>query len=422
VAFVRLFRFLEGNVGGVTKVTRRGERVVLVEVASREASLRLQGLKTLCGCAVTVTPHGVLQQRKGVISSWDLLMDSEEDILGELRSDGVRDVRRLKKRSGGETGPSPTLLLTFEGELPKKVRVGCLSIRVRPYVQDPLRCYKCLRFGHTQARCFRGRAVCSRCGEEGHLGKSCKQAPRCTNCGGEHSAFSGACPVVVRERAIQRVMATQRRSYAEAARSYVAGEGCAGTPGGGGQPTATAGTRAGLGSAGSGASELKAMVAAPAGRSAPSPSVGAQMDGTGVEMRKACMRSVGTQTGALGHTRPVGTPRSVETQTEPPTGVHVKENWVQTAICRRGVWWPHRQRYIEHLMYKSRRTGDWTAIDQNYYDCLLEKEELEQMEEENSGQEEGEEEEEEEPPVEEKDACAAAQSRRGWSPVRPPLK
>jgi hypothetical protein len=80
-------------------------------------------------------------KKKGVISSWKLLMDSEEDILGELWSVWVRDVRRLKKRTGGGTGPSPTLLLTFEGELPKKVHVGCLSIRVRPYVQDPLQCF-----------------------------------------------------------------------------------------------------------------------------------------------------------------------------------------------------------------------------------------------------------------------------------------
>jgi hypothetical protein len=71
VPFVYLFRFLEGNVREVTEVTHRGERVVLVEVASREASLRLQGLKSLCGCTATVTFHGValLQERNWVISS-----------------------------------------------------------------------------------------------------------------------------------------------------------------------------------------------------------------------------------------------------------------------------------------------------------------------------------------------------------------
>ena len=79
--------------------------------------------------------------------------------MDELRSFGVREVQWLKKTSGWETGPSPTLLLTFAGELLYEVSVGCLSIRVRPHVQDTLRCYKCLRFGHTQARCSRGRAV-----------------------------------------------------------------------------------------------------------------------------------------------------------------------------------------------------------------------------------------------------------------------
>jgi hypothetical protein len=60
VPFVRLFHFLEENIKEVTKVTRHGERVVLVEMASKEASLCLQKLKSLCGCTVTVTPHGVL--------------------------------------------------------------------------------------------------------------------------------------------------------------------------------------------------------------------------------------------------------------------------------------------------------------------------------------------------------------------------
>ena len=431
VAFVRLFRFLEGNVGGVTKVTRRGERVVLVEVASREASLRLQGLKTLCGCAVTVTPHGVLQQRKGVISSWDLLMDSEEDILGELRSDGVRDVRRLKKRSGGETGPSPTLLLTFEGELPKKVRVGCLSIRVRPYVQDPLRCYKCLRFGHTQARCFRGRIVCGRCGGEGHLGKSCEQAPRCTNCGGGHSAFASSCPMVVRERAIQRVMATQRRSYAEAARSYIASEGCAGTPGSGGLRTTTAG----MGSAGSGSSGSEVVVAAPAGRPAQSVSVRAQTAGSwaSVQTQTVRARSVGTQTEAQGHARSVGV------QTGPPT---VETQEAQTDIVSASVFWPLLDIMELHFLQYEANQDSWYGLDYLWHryksteDRLRERRSLDppgenresgddsQSESENSsdvGEDSGKEEEEmEESNPAQRENEKTDKQKNSWSPVRPP--
>ena len=386
VSYIRLFRSLEENVQGVAKVTRRGDRAVMVEVVSREASLRLQGLKSLCGCAVSVTPHGLLQQRKGVISSWDLLMDSEEDILGELRSVGVREVKRLKKRTGGETGPSPTLLLTFAGDLPEKVRVGCLSIRVRPYVQDPLRCYKCLRFGHTQARCFRGRAVCSRCGEEGHLGKSCKQAPRCTNCGGEHSAFSGACPVVVRERSTQKIMAKEKKSFADAARSFVGGPQPANVP-----------------SASGDASRRSALVTAgprrqPLGKSG----------------------STGTQTVRV---------RSVETQTESMedcgAGTQVNPELasteVQTDIRLHCMWWPHLQKLAHHMVeYVDVGVGEWRFLESEF-DVMR-----------SSGKpmswfSDGEEEESEEESREEGDermmetgACDTPQNGGCWSPIRPP--
>ncbi|XP_012937772.1 serine/arginine-rich splicing factor RS2Z33-like [Aplysia californica] len=43
-------------------------------------------------------------------------------------------------------------------------------------MSNPLRCFKCQNFGHSQSRC-RHAVVCRRCGKTGHPEKECKASP-----------------------------------------------------------------------------------------------------------------------------------------------------------------------------------------------------------------------------------------------------
>ena len=71
--------------------------------------------------------------------------------LGKLKHDinienGVQVAKfeRFNARKNGETLPSPTLKLAFNDNcFPVSINIGIFSYRVRPFVFNPLQCYKC---------------------------------------------------------------------------------------------------------------------------------------------------------------------------------------------------------------------------------------------------------------------------------------
>ena len=86
-----------------------------------------------------------------------------------------------------------------QNELPEKVRVTWRSIRVRPYIPNPVRCYRCQGYSHVASSCGRTER-CARCSATGHKSSSCDAPkPRCT-CGGEHEAWSRECPKLEKEK------------------------------------------------------------------------------------------------------------------------------------------------------------------------------------------------------------------------------
>ncbi|KAM7293913.1 nucleolar GTP-binding protein 2 [Ixodes scapularis] len=114
--------------------------------------------------------------------------------------------------------------------LPQAVKAGYLHCRVRPYVPNPLRCFKCQRFGHGSRSC-RGSDTCARCSSKEHLADHCENEPKCTNCEGKHAAYSRSCSLWKQEKEIltlkvqenipyheakKRVLFASRGSYAEA--------------------------------------------------------------------------------------------------------------------------------------------------------------------------------------------------------------
>ena len=56
------------------------------------------------------------------------------------------------------------------------------------FIPNPMRCYKCQKFGHTKFNC-RKNEVCNKCGKEDHTdSKQCTNEARCVNCQGNHAS------------------------------------------------------------------------------------------------------------------------------------------------------------------------------------------------------------------------------------------
>ena len=73
---------------------------------------------------------------------------------------------------------------------------------VSQFIPNPVRCYKCQKFGHTKFNC-RKNEVCTKCGQEDHTdSQECKNEVKCINCQGKHASNNKDCPKWKEEKEI----------------------------------------------------------------------------------------------------------------------------------------------------------------------------------------------------------------------------
>ncbi|GBN84118.1 hypothetical protein AVEN_93072-1 [Araneus ventricosus] len=126
------------------------------------------------------------------------------------------DIRVLFKRPG--RGPFKHWILSVPPEAFNHLKgssrafYGFGSLKFREF-SEPLRCYKCLKFGHLRVNCSVPKELCSRCtGEHSHMEctattvacRICKEYNRRSGTGPkvktDHSAMPARCPIFVREK------------------------------------------------------------------------------------------------------------------------------------------------------------------------------------------------------------------------------
>ncbi|GBM42979.1 hypothetical protein AVEN_184712-1 [Araneus ventricosus] len=209
---------ITGSVGTVasTKLMRSGD--LLVEVASLKQAQQILKLNSLSAIPISVQPHLSLNTSKGVITCGRLLNLTNEEITRELTGQGVKDVRRINIRRDGELVPTKHFILTFNTpRLPEYIKAGYVRCSVRPYIPNPLRCFKCQRFGHSKTNC-RGTLTCARCAVAGHESTGCTAIEKCVNCQGNHTSFSRSCPKWELEKEIVTTKFRNNISFPEARR------------------------------------------------------------------------------------------------------------------------------------------------------------------------------------------------------------
>lgn len=193
---------------------------LLIQCERSVDSKILLSTKTFGQYQVSVEAHSSLNISKGVVTCRDLLMCSTDEIKDELKPQRVTDVKRITTRRNGTVENTASLILTFSTpKLPSTVTAGYHLLRVRQYVPQPLRCFRCQKFGHVASRCTKD-FVCI-CGRPKHDGSPCVEPYNCVNCSGAHVALSRQCPMYKTEFAIQELKVRDKLSYNEARRQIV---------------------------------------------------------------------------------------------------------------------------------------------------------------------------------------------------------
>ncbi|GFY07885.1 putative RNA-directed DNA polymerase from transposon BS [Trichonephila clavipes] len=190
---------LIGIGGEPTSVKRFCSRDLLVETNSACQTKSFLLAKSFLNSPVTISPH---KSRA-------------------IPAVGVIQVRRISIKKDSTSIPTKHLILTFNSPiLPTNIKAGYLNCRIRPYIPNPLRCFKCQRFVHSQTSC-RGQLNCSRCASVGHTSTDCSLEPKCVNCLQPHPSDSKICLKGKIKKQIPEIKTTKNISYPEARKLIV---------------------------------------------------------------------------------------------------------------------------------------------------------------------------------------------------------
>ena len=164
---------------------------------------------------ITVSPHYNLNTKKGVIRCPDIKDCSDEEILDGLKDEGVIKLDRILVNRKQETNRDIYIDLP-KSDLAKIHQGGLLQGGVSQFIPNPIRCYKCQKFGRTKFNC-RKNEVCNKCGKEDHTdSQECTNEAKCVNCQGNHASNDKTCPKWKEEKKIQRIKAERGISYTDA--------------------------------------------------------------------------------------------------------------------------------------------------------------------------------------------------------------
>ena len=104
----------------------------MVEVSREAQAVSLQRLTMIASIPITVTPHRSLNSCKGVVRSYDLAQMDDAELLSELQSQNVTEVRGISVTKDGMRRRTNTTILTFaQPTIPPSLKAGYLSIPVQ---------------------------------------------------------------------------------------------------------------------------------------------------------------------------------------------------------------------------------------------------------------------------------------------------
>ncbi|XP_055928782.1 uncharacterized protein LOC129959908 [Argiope bruennichi] len=195
---------------------------LLIEVSTKKQAQQVMKMKATAHIPVTAASHTSLNFSKGVITCGELFNVPLEEIIAELKPQGVTHVRQISIRRDEQLLPTKHYILTFHRPtIPEFIYAGYIKLPVRQYIPNPLRCFKCQRFGHSKINC-RGTLTCASCAGKDHDSEQCNAPEKCVNCGGCHTSFSRVCERWKVEKQITSIKFKESISYPEARKKVLA--------------------------------------------------------------------------------------------------------------------------------------------------------------------------------------------------------
>ena len=195
-------KFLVQTIGEPETCKRLHNGNYLVKCSNQEQSDKFLSISHIGDIEVDTFPHERLNAVKGVITSENLSDNSDEEVLEWLTRNGfpASSIYRFpRKESQGWTFRQretlqrtfrQTAVITFQlHKLPMEIDIALEKCKVRPYIPNPQRCFRCQRYGHVNRTCKSRHEVCANCGSTDHVNSQenpCTASSKCVNCQRDH--------------------------------------------------------------------------------------------------------------------------------------------------------------------------------------------------------------------------------------------
>jgi len=211
--------------GQPVSISSNGTDGLLVHVASKSQSDKIERLTSLCELQCVVSKHEFFNTTRGLIYLYNTEfeeMDSfKKGLMERYQLQSVEEATWIKTKN---QSTKAFILSTYQDNLPEYVRIisEATLTKVIPYQDSPLRCKKCLKYGHTAKRCSSD-PRCERCSGHHNADRCEEDEVKCFNCDGAHRAGSRDCPVMKKEEDVLKMQKKMKVGRAEA-RILVDGE------------------------------------------------------------------------------------------------------------------------------------------------------------------------------------------------------
>ena len=145
-------------------------------------------------------PFHIVEIDEGATERWAVVMRYPLYLETKLLTD-IPGITAATRCQGQDKTPTAQVKVTVQGKVPDSVTVGLFgTFQVRKWNAEPMRCYRCNRFGHHQRVC-QGRITCGVCAGR-HATEECMEKHRqgqhvqakCPNCTRPHHAWNPRCP------------------------------------------------------------------------------------------------------------------------------------------------------------------------------------------------------------------------------------
>ncbi|XP_065087632.1 uncharacterized protein LOC135709261 [Ochlerotatus camptorhynchus] len=130
----------------------------------------------------------------------------------------ILDVNRLHRFVDNVKTASNRISVTFRtSKLPEEVKLYCCLNKVMAFINKPVICHNCLRYGHKTDSC-RSKKRCTVCAlqHEGMDSGDCPNPKKCMYCKKAHRTTDSECPEWSRQRNIKTIMSKTNLTYMEA--------------------------------------------------------------------------------------------------------------------------------------------------------------------------------------------------------------